>query len=69
MAIEILKKGQLPFEKRYRGTCDRCGTVIQAIQSDLYYRANGYNDGAWSTRCPHEGCTHWIECEEVYDDS
>lgn len=68
MAIEVVKMGKLPEEKKYRGTCNHCGTVIEAIRDDLEYLRVSYGgEGAWVCPCPLNGCDYRIECEEVQD--
>jgi len=56
MTIEIIKKGALPGEKKYRTTCNNCRTEF-TFQAKDARRSSDQRDGdALIVKCPLEGC-------------
>lgn len=59
MAVEIIKKGSIPTDRKYEVTCGKCQTVFQFLRSD----ATGHthrNEAMVCCRCPvckNECCT------------
>lgn len=52
MAIEIIKRGQIPEEKKYRGCCSNCRTEFSFQQKDAKV-SHDLRDGSFMTiACP-----------------
>lgn len=67
MAIEMIKPGR-NLNPKMIGTCDYCGAVYRADQSDLTLRHDGYNSECYAAHCQTEGCKAsvegWVDFEE-----
>ena len=49
----IIKRGILPAEREWKGTCYTCKSVIEAKQSELNQIENDQRDGEWGkAKCP-----------------
>jgi DNA-directed RNA polymerase subunit RPC12/RpoP len=51
MAIEIIVRGKLPAEIKYRLTCSTCKTQFRCLQSDCD-KGGRYNEVDYSIKCP-----------------
>lgn len=49
--MEILKRGTVPSEVTYKGTCHGCGSVVRALCSELQIE-----------NCPREGTYRYSIC-------
>jgi hypothetical protein len=48
--MQIIKRGQLPIERDWKGTCINCSSVIEAKQSELI---SSQRSDEWKTgNCP-----------------
>lgn len=54
MAVEVVKRGELPGNRKYKGTCGYCQTQIKCIQSDgKLVAARDQRDGdRLEVKCP-----------------
>ena len=50
MAIKMTKRGTLPSERTYSGTCKSCGSEYVAQEKDLDYRSD-YHDSWYQADC------------------
>ncbi|MNB99682.1 hypothetical protein D3C75_469750 [compost metagenome] len=61
MAVRIISIGKLPSEREWIGTCSKCKTVVEFLQSDATSSGNDQRDGDWAKlKCPLAGCTYEI---------
>ena len=52
MAIEIIKTGKLPEEKKYRFDCTNCGTIFTALRKDGEYSQDQREGPMMKVACP-----------------
>lgn len=50
--MKIIKRGILPDEKDFRGTCSVCGTIAEAKQKELKVRSDQRDGDTASATCP-----------------
>lgn len=55
MTIKMIKPGELPSEKIYKGWCSKCGSEMEAKRSDLEYSLHRNTD-YYSATCLLTGC-------------
>ena len=56
--MEILVRGSDPRKRYYRGSCKNCGTVVQAVHSELLVADGGTGRSVEYVVCPV--CNHHI---------
>ena len=50
--MQIIKRGVIPAERKWRGNCFHCSSIMEAKQSELTIQSN-QRDGEWATtKCP-----------------
>lgn len=50
--MQIIKRGIIPSEREWKGTCYHCKSVIEAKQDELKVESNQH-DGEWGdAKCP-----------------
>lgn len=50
--MEIIRKGELPEEKVWRGECSYCKTVVEAKQKELEVTYDQRDGSYGSAKCP-----------------
>jgi hypothetical protein len=63
MGMEVIKPGRLPEPARFKGTCEACGTEIEAWGSSLFHLFDDDEivkgaSNPWFAKCPT--CSHTI---------
>lgn len=50
--MQIIKRGIIPAERDWKGTCNYCKSIIEAKQAELKVE-NNQRDGSWGmAKCP-----------------
>jgi demethoxyubiquinone hydroxylase (CLK1/Coq7/Cat5 family) len=60
--IRMTKRGELPAEKPYKGTCSTCKSEYIALQGDLKYESD-YHDSWYEAKC--ELCSSTVYFTQV----
>lgn len=68
MAVEVVRPGQLPTERRMAGTCDYCKCEVRCLQGDAREEASGRNETDYRVDCPTAGCGKRITPSFVKED-
>lgn len=50
--MKVIKKGHNPKLIPLRGTCPRCGAVIEALPTELEYTSDQREGDYYSCKCP-----------------
>ena len=50
--MEVVHRGELPQDRQFKGTCNTCGSVVKAKQSELKASNDGRNGTDYSAKCP-----------------
>jgi hypothetical protein len=48
MSIKMVKKGNLPAEREYKGKCHTCLSEFEALQGDLTYECDYHESSFWA---------------------
>jgi hypothetical protein len=63
MTLVMTRRGQLPAEKLYVGTCSKCKSQYRAQQKDLTYESD-YRESSYVHRCILTGCNTTVYFSE-----
>lgn len=52
MAIEVVKKGTPPMDKKYEGDCNNCKSTLRFLRSDVKQESSPKNECYYIFKCP-----------------
>ncbi len=50
--MKIIKRGKLPSQKKWRGTCRQCKTIVEALQEELSVTSDQRDGEIGTANCP-----------------
>lgn len=71
MAIEIIRKGTPPAERKYKTTCPNCKTTFSFLQKDTSYKGDQRDGDYLAVDCPvckttrYVGVNTYIKPQEI----
>lgn len=59
----IIRKGILPANQQYSGTCNHCGAMVRFLKKEAKVKSHGNPNLTHliQVACPTEGCGHMIK--------
>jgi rRNA maturation endonuclease Nob1 len=64
--VRIVKRGKVPEDRPWRGTCTTCRSVLEAVRGELKVEYDQREDGEWAAgNCPV--CGRVVNFYEVND--
>ena len=52
MAIEVMKKGVPPMDKKYETECNQCNSILRFLRSDVDRDNSPRNESYYRFKCP-----------------
>jgi RNase P subunit RPR2 len=52
MAIEVIERGELPEDRPYEATCNRCRSKLRFLRGDAQFTADQRDGDFLTVKCP-----------------